>query len=227
MGTHSASNIKLIRRGTSTAHITAAVSPEPVAAAAPSVPVFNSIFSYDIISQPLGKTGMINRLYDEYFPRDSLVNTLSSSLVEKINVDRMHRYPPIADRFSGELRNGEKFDAADFVIFRSNVRGIIDRCWNEPSFTNISSTVGRTLQGFFGKYRIQINERDDSVLLSIFDGKSGQLMAEFTHQAKFPLRYHIFDVPMQSKVDAKLAQLLEYALISNQTLLENILELMK
>jgi hypothetical protein len=227
MGTHGSSNIKLLRRGTSSVRAIGGASEIPVVVSPRSVPLSNSTFPADILAQPLGKTGMINRLYDTYFPKDSVATQFSHSLSEKIDVDRMLTYPPLSDRYSGELDDGRKFDAANFLLFHGNIGGIMDKYWDEPNFGHNSSPVGRILNGKFGKYTLALNQRGDTIILRIFDGRNGRLMAEFTNQAKFPLRYHIFDATLQSKVDARLAQLLEYALISNQTLFQNILELMK
>lgn len=226
MGLRNSNNIKLLRHGSSgTRKVNSAVIiPVMPVASAPVIfadgPV---VFDREILAQPLGKTGMINRIYEKHYPSFNKRTPFARKLDELVDVPQLwYASGAHAEYLPEETRLGD----VDFANLYGEVEKIIDTYWNEAKFTPETTPSGRSLTGTLGKYKFKLSQwGDDDVRLELWKDKSN--IARLEYAKKFPFMLHMENGPFKSAVDAKVMELLGWSLVEDTNMFRALLDLMK
>jgi hypothetical protein len=176
MGTRNESNIKLLRRGAETRSSTVSgVAVEPLVSSVSSPPR-EVKFSSDILAQPLGRTGMVNRLHESYFPAGKNMDPLAEALTKVWDLERIGAID------SGYLDPGLSISTEGFETIRSHCLKAIDEFMTSPMFEYSANGIFRDISTAFGKYWIRMETSPTKVRLSIGDNKTDHSMGSMEYE---------------------------------------------
>jgi hypothetical protein len=226
MGLRSAGSIKLLRHGsagTKGIGLVVVMSSEPETNIPKASPAGTIAFDREILSQPLGKTGMINRIYEKHYPSFQKRTPFAQELDTQLDVPQLwigqHGTTAVTMPEDTRLKDIE------FSSFHEGVEKIIDSYWSEPNFTPETYPGLRRITAGFGKYEIILDQTEDRVRLFLKAG--GKMLAHMSYGENWPFELAMDNGVLKSAVDAKLMGLLGWSLADNPELFRALLDLMK
>lgn len=230
MGIRSGSNIKILRRGTTSTLPLSSAPIMPIAASAATVAPTDTtggmIFRSEISSLKNGSVGQINRIYKNLYPvSGNIQKSPFSDGIKQVLDAFMNRSPQQSHTgYIAPLLDAKKYQDLD-----TRVLDILDDFKDEPGirYFDAPNRLSSGISGKLGKYTIYLIRKNHQIDMTLHDTKSNAIMASMEYVDSQEPWFVLDSDWMESQVDSKLFHLLSWSLLENESLFRGILNLIE